>query len=450
MRPMSEWEVPGYDGLELLGFGTSGEVWRARERSSGTLVALRRLAGGDREAVAAVRTQATVVRSLATAHLVRLRTTTRAGRDDVLVLDHAAGGSLVSLLLRRGRLEPGEVVTTVAPLAEALGQAHAHSLVHGRLRASSVLLTAEGMPLLDGLGMGCLHDREDSLDPTGGLGAAADVWALGALAHLLLTGEEPGHTSLATLAPRAPLPLVHAVEAALGFDPTARPTAAELAAALLAACPALPLQGITAAADPVPVPARYSARRVRRVRRISRISRVSPRRALAAAAAALGVVGVAAAGWAWGAHATERPARVAATSRGPVTRAVPAPDWRAVLQAVDSARADAFAHADASRLAGVYAPGSRLLSTDQLAVAALARLRRTASGVEHEVRSVTPLQVAADRVELRVVESLGAFDVLDGAGRVLEKHAAGLPASHVVVLVKARPGWRVSEVRLTR
>ncbi|MCW2499091.1 MAG: Serine/threonine protein kinase, partial [Frankiales bacterium] len=171
---MTAWEVPGYDVLELLGFGTTGEVWRARERASGTVVALRRLAGGDRAAVAAVRREATVVRSLPSPHLVRLRTTVRAGGDDVLVLDHAAGGSLAALLARRGRLDPGEVVTVLAPVADALGQAHQHGLVHGRLGVSSVLLTAQGMPLLDGLGAASLTDA-GAADP------AADVAALGAL-----------------------------------------------------------------------------------------------------------------------------------------------------------------------------------------------------------------------------------------------------------------------------
>jgi hypothetical protein len=446
---MSEWVVPGYDVQELLGFGTGGEVWRARERSSGTQVALRRIAGGDRDAVATVREQATVVRSLPTPHLVRLRTTTRSGRDDVLVLDHVAGGSLAALLRRRGRLEPGEVVTAIAPLAEALGQAHAHGLVHGRIRASSVLLTPEGMPLLDGLGLACLHDPDDSLDPTGGLGAAADVWGLGALAHLLLTGEDPGTTILAVLAPRAPLPLVRAVEAALGFDPTARPRAADLAASLLAACPALPLDGLT------PAPAR--ARRA--------TPRVVPRRALVGVAVPVVVVGVVGVGWAWGAHSTEQPARVVAattpatpTARTspatgsavgstPVTSTLPVSEWTAGLHDLDGARADAFAAADATGLDDVYAPGSTPLAADRQAVTALARLRRTAVGVEHEVRSVALVRMSADRVELRVVESLGAYEVLDGAGRLVEEHPPGAVTTHVIVLVSTPRGWRVSDVR---
>ncbi|MGZ6793132.1 MAG: protein kinase domain-containing protein, partial [Mycobacteriales bacterium] len=363
---MAEWDVPGYDVLELLGFGASGEVWRARERSGGAPVALRRLAGGDRAAVAAVRRQATVVRSLPSPHLVRLRTTTRAGRDDVLVVDHAAGGSLAGVLQRRGTLAPGEVVTAVAPLAEALGQAHAHGLVHGRLRASEVLLTADGRPLLDGLGTAALHDPEDGHDPTGALGASADVWALGALAHQLLTGEQPGPTVLGALAPRAPLPLVRAVESALAFDPTTRPSAADLAAALLAACPALPLQGVVAAALPEPVRRRLPRPRVRRPEGLAR-------RVLAGVAVGLALLSVAAVGRLWGHRAVEAPARVAAAG----------PDWARVVAGLERAREEAFAGADAGRLLDVYAPASPLLSSDQLAVAALGRAGRTADGVEH-------------------------------------------------------------------
>ncbi|MGZ6827006.1 MAG: protein kinase domain-containing protein [Mycobacteriales bacterium] len=426
---MAEWDVPGYDVLELLGFGASGEVWRARERSGGAPVALRRLAGGDRAAVAAVRRQATVVRSLPSPHLVRLRTTTRAGRDDVLVVDHAAGGSLAALLQRRGTLAPGEVVTAVAPLAEALGQAHAHGLVHGRLRASEVLLTADGRPLLDGLGTAALHDPEDGHDPTGALGASADVWALGALAHQLLTGEQPGPTVLGALAPRAPLPLVRAVESALAFDPTTRPSAADLAAALLAACPALPLQGVVAAALPEPVRRRLPRPHVRRPEGVAR-------RVLAGAAVGLALLSVAAVGRLWGHRAVEAPARVAAAG----------PDWARVVAGLERAREEAFAGADAGRLLDVYAPASPLLSSDQLAVAALGRAGRTADGVEHEVRGLTPLRVGADRAELSVVEVLGAVAVRDARGRVVSSAPAGPDRTVRMVLTRTPQGWRVLQV----
>lgn len=429
---MTEWDVPGYDVVELLGFGSSGEVWRARERSSGRVVALRRLAGGDRQALAEIRRCATVVRSLPSAHVVRLRTTARAGRDDVLVLDHADGGSLAALCARRGQLSAGEVVTALAPIAAALGQAHEHGLIHGRVSASSILLSAEGKPLLDGLGLACLYDPEDGLDPTGGLGASADVWALGALAQVLLTGAEPGTESLAALASTAPLPLVRAVEAALAFDPTTRPSATDLAASLLAACPAAALRGVAAA----PLPTAPSSR--------LRASRAVRRPTLPGAAAVVAVVAVVAVGWTWGAASSPRAATVAPPS---ATLTEPSSDWRTILTQLDSARAQAFAHADPQRLTEVYAPTSRLLADDTRAVAGLRRLRRTAQGVEHVLHSLTAVRTATDRVELEVVEALAAYDVQDASGTVLASQSASAPAKHVVVLVQTTVGWRVAEVR---
>lgn len=424
---MGDWVVPGYDLQELLGFGGAGEVWRARQRSSGATVALRRVAGGDRELLARIRAAATVVRSLPTPHLVRLRTTTRAGREDALVLDHADGGSLEALLARRRRVEPGEVVTVVAPLAEALAQAHAHDLVHGRVRASSVLLTADGRPLLDGLGLTCLHDADDTLDPTGALGAAADVWALGALGHRLLTGDEPGETPLAELAPAAPLPLVRAIEAALAFDPAERPAAHDLAAALLVACPARPLSGLQPAEqEPDPSKLRGQALALRRV--------------LLAGVGAVVLAAVVAGGWAWGHHGSAQAARV------PVTSApTPMTDWSAVLGQLDEVRATAFARADAALLDRVYVEGSQLLVADRQALSGWGPLRRTAEGVRHRVQSVQLVSEGRDAVVLRVRESLGAYVVRTGTVR--ERHPGGGPVERVVVLVATPEGWRIAQVR---
>src|SRR5207302_942563 len=59
------WQLPGYQVLELVGFGGSGEVWWARVDGSGEVVALERLhasAAGGRERL---RREAATLRSLA-------------------------------------------------------------------------------------------------------------------------------------------------------------------------------------------------------------------------------------------------------------------------------------------------------------------------------------------------------------------------------------------------
>lgn len=500
---MTQWQVPGYDDLQLLGFGTAGEVWAARERSSGDRVALRRILGGNVEGVAQVRAAATVLRSLPSPHLVRVRTTLRAGQDDVVVLDLADGGPLTALVGRRGSLSPGEVVTAVAPLAEALGQAHAHRLRHGRLGLSSVLLAADGMPLLDGLATAALHDAADGLDPTGVLGDSADVWALGELCRQLLTGMPD-----ADLPPTTPLGLREAVEAALSPDMRSRPTAADLAAALLAACPALPLgtgrswgeaappAGSTGSAGSAGSAASAQARssvssaargrrsstrtaaparsrlmkRVRRPRELPRgLARMALRRPwrsgqlLAAMASGVVLLLVVVAGWVWGGSSGERPGQLAARAlpAGPSAEAAltapldssaqpvvapPDPSAEQAVAALDAARAEAFAAADPAGLQQVYAPGSAQAAQDAAAVADLARLQRRAVDVSHDVRSVRVVQRAADRLDLDVVEALRSYRLVDLAGKVLSEVPAGPDLQVHMLLRRVGQDWRVERV----
>ena len=280
------WAVPGYDVEELLGFGATGEVWRAREVASGEVVALKRLRpGADPVAVELLRREATLLRRLDTPYVVRLRAVV----GDVLVLDHAPGGSLAALLVRRGALDPGEVVTVAAPLASALAVAHGLGMVHGDVSPANVLFTAEGMPLLADLGVARVpgEDRAgvdgtaEYLDPVVAAGgepdAASDVWALAAVCHHLLAGTPPhdgvsaedvldaaragGRAPLGLLAPSVPRALVAAVEAGLASNPAARPDAAAFCSLLRRAHAAAPVRMTGGAQSYAPVRDTHVVRR---------------------------------------------------------------------------------------------------------------------------------------------------------------------------------------------
>ena len=125
------WKLPGYVAEELLGHGSSGEVWRGQAISGGAPVALKRLPVGDAAQVQAARSEAALLSTLDHPHLIRLHELVPAGDTVVLVLDLAAGGSLADLLSRRGRLTPGEAITTLAPIGAALAYAHNEGVVHG-------------------------------------------------------------------------------------------------------------------------------------------------------------------------------------------------------------------------------------------------------------------------------------------------------------------------------
>src|SRR3954465_12971307 len=202
--------VPGYTLEARLGRGGSGEGWRAVPRRGGSPVAVKVLVAGDperqaREAAApGAPRHPPLVRLLEVVHQPQ-----RGGAPRVaLVLELLAGGSLAALLARRGRLRPGEVVTTIAPVAAALAHAHGNGVVHGDLSPGNIVFTAEGRPVLTDLGVARVLGEAAAAEappayvaPTvargGGPGPASDVFGIAAAAFHALTGIAPWNAATA-------------------------------------------------------------------------------------------------------------------------------------------------------------------------------------------------------------------------------------------------------------
>jgi eukaryotic-like serine/threonine-protein kinase len=251
---VDDFSLPGYDVEQLVGFGGSGEVWRARDSSTGELVALKRLRG---DAAAALSTQqlhreAALLATVRHDHIVALRSVVSTSDGLVLVLDYAAGGSLAAVLGVRGRLSAGEVVTIGAPLAQALSDIHARGLTHGDVSPGNIVFDGSGKPLLADLGVANLiGERAGMAGRTPGYadpaltppGPASDIHGLAAVCFSALAGVPPYTASdptvaqsLRPLAPDVPATLVTAIEAALDPDPAARPDAAAFGRALFGSC----------------------------------------------------------------------------------------------------------------------------------------------------------------------------------------------------------------------
>lgn len=504
---MDAWTLPGFEVGELLGFGATGEVWRATETATGETVALKRLrADADPAAVQALRREATALASLDTPYIVRLRQVV----GDILVLDHAPGGSLAALLSRRGDLQPGEVVTVAAPLAAALAAAHAVGLVHGDLSPSNVLFTADGMPLLSDLGLArftgervdAVSGTAEYVDPVvaagGPPGPASDVWALAAICHHMLAGSPPhagggvdqvlaaavagARAPLGLLAPRASRSLVAVVEAALSADPSRRPTAEAFATALQRAQAPAPVR--LAGAPPVsaPVP---DVRETHVVPRPTAPPAPTPaRRRRRPSGLVLGcvvlVLGLLAGGLVW-ARSGEPAGQVSVL---PVARQLPAPQlpapqpptpqagtptsqagppapsaspppvpgapaepaWGPVLDGLDRQREQAFAQGAPALLERVWVAGSTGATGDAAALATLISAGRTAWGVRHEVRALRRTTWSAGHAELRVTDVLTPQVLRDAAGSAVQSLPGRGEAAYDVVLVQVADGWRIAEL----
>lgn len=243
-----DFQVEGYDVDSLLTANAAGELWLARAQATGEIVALKRLRLREPDGADRLRRLVTLLKMIGHPHLQVVRDHILLDdRQAVVVLEHAESGNLEQLLSGRGELDPGEVVTTIGPSAEALATAHERGIVHGDLTASSILYTQEGKPIVGDVGLLALVDGADllgasSAEPT----PADDVWALAAIAYTALTGEAPTagrpHRPLAEAQPNCPPGLVHAVEAGLAEPAERRPPAAQFAELVYAACPPAPVR----------------------------------------------------------------------------------------------------------------------------------------------------------------------------------------------------------------
>jgi serine/threonine protein kinase len=494
---VDEFSLPGYDVEELVGFGGSGEVWRARDSSTGEVVALKRLRGDATTAISAAQLQreAALLATVRHDHIVALRSVVSTSDGLVLVLDYAEGGSLAAVLGARGRLSAGEVVTIGAPLAQALSDVHARGLTHGDVAPGNIVFDGSGKPLLADLGVANLIGEQAGptgrtpgyADPTPGTGPASDVHGLAAVCFMALTGVPPYSDSepmvaqsLGPHAPDAPAPLVAAIEAGLDPDPTARPDAAAFGRALFASCSPVAVRlargsqpvgggaaakthavpGSVRAAAVVPGSDAPSRSRVRRGGRVGRHRwsvdrRVLVRRAVAVACvgALLGAAVAVGIAWGWADHGHRASASVpvappVSPASTPAVGSATPPDWRSVVAALDVSRDGAFADADVGELDAIYVPGSDALVTDRATLGRLVGAGQRVRGLQFVLESVRVVGQSPGEVTLAVVDTLAGYDVVGAAGSAT--HVAGRGARNWTIVLRAQPpdesGWRIASI----
>lgn len=491
---------------ELLGYGGAGEVWRGRRRGSGEDVALKWLRGDEPANRERQLREARLLSAVSHPNLVGLREVISDHGDPVLVLDYLPGGSLASLLARRGRLTPGEVVSIVAPLAAALAYAHDEGLVHADVTPANILFTERGRPVFTDLGIArVLGETADVqatpayVDPVVASGAApgpaSDVFGLAAVAFHALAGVPPWNAATAAdalavaasgevpdlraLALDAPADLVDVLSRALSVHPHLRGSAAELALDVRHACLPEPVQftaagvaaGVRGSATgalthavrvPRPEGPAHAAppRPPGRFRRAAHAGLRRRRDILAGTAVLLAIGAAALLGLHWGngggspatavldaAGARASPTR---TSAGVDEFAVPsaAADWMALLDSLYDRRADAFAAGDVERLADVYTADSAQAAADRSEIERLAAVGQRVDGFDPDVLSVESAVGLAPDVTLVVTDSFGPYDVVGGE-RVVSAQA-GRPAARVEVTLRlTSSGWRIgSAMRL--
>ncbi|MHA7270593.1 protein kinase domain-containing protein [Arthrobacter sp. HLT1-20] len=258
--------VAGFDAVRCLGSGAQGQVWLLAPRNGGPAVAAKILAvraDGDRAGggVASRHNESYITQELRILmqfrheHLIPVHGVVHdSGGTLVLLMDHAAGGSVGQLVRASGPLTVGETVTVLTPLGQVLSFLHGRGAVHGDVSAGNVLLSAAGKPYLGDFGLGRLLGQGPAeLAGTPGFvcgqdaerNEASDVFGMAAVGWFALTGHVPpashNRLPLTTFVPEVPAELLAALEAGLNEDARQRPTAAAFAQAVFRSARAEPV-----------------------------------------------------------------------------------------------------------------------------------------------------------------------------------------------------------------
>ena len=196
---------------QLLGSGGMGKVFRAREKSTGKLVAIKALhkpRQSDERAVSQFAQEAQILAKLRHPNIVGVQGLGQFPSGGYfMVMDFVDGVDLQSRL-NREPFSLAEVTSIGMQVVDAVSHAHSHGIVHCDLKPGNILLDQNGQSFVTDFGFAFLiaNDSTAKANTIGGTTGyiapeilrhesqptpAVDIYALGMLLWVLATGDSP-------------------------------------------------------------------------------------------------------------------------------------------------------------------------------------------------------------------------------------------------------------------
>ena len=501
-QPPERPDVPGHRVDAVIGTGASAVVWSGLD-ATGRRVAIKvpHLVRDELDLQQSSAEQH-VLLAVKHDHLVPLRSVVPlADGREALVFDLVTGAQLAGMVRSRGHLRPGEVVTVLTPVCEAVAHLHAAGGLHADISPSNITVTSAGRPVLLDLGAVRLagrdrvavHGTPGFIAPEVTLGAspdeASDVYALGAVAWFCLTGNGAPDTMMRldqeTVVSHVGTELAAVVAAAIDPEPERRPSAAELARLFYDAARAEPVEVVVGADQASALTHRLRAEAVHEPLPVEPVPRRWWRRVVASALVAVPLL--AAAGWALAARApapsappasaataVTLPVRATPTTSAPAASApatsasaTPAPAESAaaasaaekvvrdatspsarpedLLQLLSDRRSAALVERDVTALARVHAPGSPSLTSDRSLLSGLLEARTRWEGLRLEVAEALFVSGSPTDAVVRARVDWTAYVVVTAGGARLQR-PADVGRQLDFRLTRGAQGWRISAI----
>ena len=210
-----------FEIMEQIGEGGFATVFRAKESTTGKIVALKLLKDaylGDTEVVERFRREVFAVASISSPYVVKMHDFGISGDEVFIAMEYVEGPTLREVMHERP-WQPGDIHVIIGQIAQALAAAHRQNIIHRDLKPENVMLVGDGgkagprqMKVLDfGLAKLAELERKLELEPLTRAGmcfgtpqymspeqiqgkpidGSADVYALGVIAYEMIAGLLP-------------------------------------------------------------------------------------------------------------------------------------------------------------------------------------------------------------------------------------------------------------------
>ena len=197
-----------YERLDVLGHGTSGIVYLAKDTLLGKQVALKEISAQGEEKHRVLE-EARVLDRLRHPNIVQVNSVDEIGGKVVIDMEYIRGRNLQDILRETPQLPIPQALNIAAQICDGLAYAHSQRTVHRDIKPANILLTREGVVKLVDFG---LAEVLGTHSVAGGAGTYAymapedfhpeehsdrqsDIWAVGVILYEMLSGRRPFQVS---------------------------------------------------------------------------------------------------------------------------------------------------------------------------------------------------------------------------------------------------------------